>query len=133
MAYRIFKDAASLDSYHQSLHSSGTTIIALDFEGEFNLHAYGETLCLIQIFDGENEIIIDPFDVPRGAIKKILEDEKIMKIMWDASSDLSLVINGYDMTIKSILDLRPAADLLDLPKKRLFQRSTLHIEPADNE
>ena len=117
MAYRIFKDAASLDSYHQSLHSNGTTIIALDFEGEFNLHAYGETLCLIQIFDGENEIIIDPFDVPREAIKKLLEDEKIMKIMWDASSDLSLVINGYDMTIKSILDLRPAADLLDLPKK----------------
>ncbi len=117
MAYQIIRNDKDLDSYHQSLHSRGCTIIGLDFEGEFNLHAYGETLCLVQIYDGEKEIIIDPFSVSPKAMKKLLEDEKIMKIMWDASSDLSLVINGYDMSIKSILDLRPAADILEFPKK----------------
>ena len=34
--------------------------IAVDFEGEFNLHIYGEHLCLIQIFDGCDFYLIDP-------------------------------------------------------------------------
>jgi ribonuclease D len=34
--------------------------IAVDFEGEFNLHVYGEHLCLIQVYDGDVFYIIDP-------------------------------------------------------------------------
>ncbi len=130
MAYKIIRNNTDLESYHQSLYSRGVTTIGLDFEGEFNLHAYGESLCLIQIFDGEKEVILDPFTISPEAMKKLLEDEKIMKIMWDASSDLSLVINGYNMTIKSILDLRPAADILDFPKKDYSSvlKSVLDIE-----
>ena len=48
---KIFKFLDSISSLDE---------IAVDFEGEFNLHIYGEHLCLIQIFDKSNYYIIDP-------------------------------------------------------------------------
>ncbi|MBI9109118.1 MAG: 3'-5' exonuclease [Spirochaetales bacterium] len=117
MEYRKLITAREIDDFTDALKKNGTTSIALDFEGEFNLHVYGEKLCLIQISDGKEAFLIDPFDADLGAVKRLFEDEKIMKIMWDASSDISLIVNGYSMTIKSVLDLRPAADLLELPKR----------------
>ena len=44
--------------------------IAVDFECEFNLHIYGEHLCLIQIFDGLSYYLIDPRS--EGVTKKCL-------------------------------------------------------------
>jgi len=117
MEYKTLTNAREIDSFTEELKQKGRTTIALDFEGEFNLHVYGEKLCLIQIFDGEEAIIIDPLDADLSAVKRLFEDEKILKIMWDSSSDISLIVNGYSMTIKSVLDLRPAADLLEFPKK----------------
>lgn len=117
MKYRSINKSTELKAFTEMLKREGRTTIALDFEGEFNLHVYGEKLCLIQIHDGVEPVIIDPLLADLGAVKGLLEDEKILKIMWDASSDISLIVNGYDMTIKSVLDLRPAADLLDFPKR----------------
>ncbi len=117
MEYRKLINAQEIDGYAEDLRKRGASSIALDFEGEFNLHVYGEKLCLIQISDGREAVIIDPFKADMAAVKRLLENEKVLKIMWDASSDISLVVNGYSMTIKSILDLRPAADLLGFPKK----------------
>ena len=117
MEYLTLSSAQEIDNYTEELKKSGRTTIALDFEGEFNLHVYGERLCLIQISDGNEAVIIDPMKADMGAVKRLFEDEKILKIMWDAQSDLSLVVNSYSMTINSVLDLRPSADLLELPKK----------------
>ena len=39
--------------------------------------------------------------------------------MYDAGSDLSLLKNSANIEIKSILDLRPAAELLNYEKKDL--------------
>jgi ribonuclease D len=33
------------------MEQQGINTIAMDFEGEINLHIYGEHLCLIQVFD----------------------------------------------------------------------------------
>ena len=93
--------------------------IALDIEAESNLHHYGEKLCLVQVFDGKENIIIDPFKIKRIHIKNMLENPHILKIMYDATSDLSLLKNAHDMEIKSILDLRPAVELLDYERKDL--------------
>ena len=117
MQYTTLRKAAELRAWTEMLKREGRTTVALDFEGEFNLHVYGERLCLIQLHDGVEPVIIDPLEADMSAVKEFLEDEKILKIMWDASSDISLIVNGYDMTIKSVLDLRPAADLLDFPKR----------------
>lgn len=117
MNYREIKSEKVLGSYVENLKKEGRTSIAVDFEGEFNLHAYGERLCLVQIYDGRDALIIDPLQVDSKALSILLEDEKLLKVMWDASSDMSLLVNGYETTIKSVLDLRPAADILDFPKK----------------
>lgn len=117
MEYKKLVLANEINQYTESLKKNHQTTIAMDFEGEFNLHVYGEKLCLIQIYDGVDSVIIDPVDADMAAVKRLFEDEKILKIMWDAQSDISLIVNGYDMTIKSVLDLRPAADLLELAKR----------------
>ncbi len=117
MKYRELKSKREIHGYLEELKDEDVHRIALDLEGEFNLHVYGERLCLLQIYDGREPLIIDPLKAEDDAWKLILEEEKILKIMWDASSDISLLVNGYETTIRSVLDLRPAADLLDLPKK----------------
>ena len=117
MKYKWIKDRSTLQAYVDGLKSEKRTSLALDLEGEFNLHVYGERLCLIQVYDGRDAIIIDPLTLDPSALKLLFEDEKLLKVMWDASSDMSLLVNGYDTTIKSVLDLRPAADVLEFPKK----------------
>lgn len=119
MDYISINDKTALRSYLQDFAESSRFIMAVDIEAESNLHAYGEKLCLIQIFDGVNHVIIDPLAMDDDAPRALFEDRTILKIMYDASSDLSLLRNTIDMGIKSILDLRPAVELLDYEKKDL--------------
>jgi ribonuclease D len=93
--------------------------IAMDTEGENNLHAYGETLALVQIYDGENKVIIDPLNIDTHCLKMLFENRDILKIMYDAAGDSSLLKNACNIEMKSVLDLRPAADLLDMEKRDL--------------
>jgi len=121
MSINCFKIESSVDlrSYLKKLDDKKQNIIALDIEAESNLHVYGEKLCLAQIFDGINSIIIDPFKIDHGSLKLLFENPKILKVMYDAGSDLSLLKNAHNLEIKSILDLRPAVELLDYDKKDL--------------
>jgi ribonuclease D len=91
----------------------------LDTEGENNLHAYGEALGLVQVFDGTDKVIIDPLQIDRDTLKLLFENRDILKIMYDAASDSSLLKNACDIEMKSVLDLRPAADLLNMEKRDL--------------
>ena len=121
MSINYFKIESSVElrSYLKQLDDKKQNIIALDIEAESNLHAYGEKLCLTQIFDGINSVIIDPFKIDNGSLKLLFENPKILKVMYDAGSDLSLLKNAHNLEIKSILDLRPAVELLDYDKKDL--------------
>lgn len=119
MIYLYIESAAELKSYLKKIDDKGYHIIALDIEAENNLHVYGEKLCLTQIFDGVDSIIIDTLNIDNNALKHLFENPKILKVMYDAGSDLSLLKNSAGIEIKSILDLRPAAELLDYEKKDL--------------
>ena len=119
MNYINIENEAELRSYLKKFEDKELHIIALDIEAESNLHAYGEKLCLTQIFDGVNNIIIDPFKIDNNTLKLLFENTNILKVMYDAGSDLSLLKNTADIEIKSILDLRPAAELLNYEKKDL--------------
>ena len=119
MNYINIENEAGLRSYLKKFEDKELHIIALDIEAESNLHAYGEKLCLTQIFDGVNNIIIDPFKIDNDTLKLLFENTNILKVMYDAGSDLSLLKNTADIEIKSILDLRPAAELLNYEKKDL--------------
>ncbi|MEW6714070.1 MAG: hypothetical protein AB1306_03115 [Nitrospirota bacterium] len=119
MNYINIKNEAELRSYMKKFEEKGLHVIALDIEAESNLHAYGERLCLTQIFDGVNSVIIDPLKINNYTLKLLFENTNILKVMYDAGSDLSLLKNTADIEIKSILDLRPAAELLNYEKKDL--------------
>jgi len=117
--YLHIKSDKDLISYRKRLHDEGIEIIAIDFEAEYNLHEYGEKLCLIQIYDGKRFIIIDPFCVSADELKKLLENHKITKIFYDAGTDKILVYKQYGIKINSILDLMDLVKLLELQKKGL--------------
>ncbi len=119
MNYIYIDDKIELRAYLKRFEEKVHHVIALDIEAESNLHAYGEKLCLIQIFDGVNNVIIDPLQIEIDTLKRLFENTNILKVMYDAGSDLSLLKNTTDIEIKSILDLRPAAELLAYDKKDL--------------
>jgi ribonuclease D len=101
-------------------------LAAVDIEAENNRHAYGEILCLVQVFDGTKRTIIDTLKINSNLIKEFFENRNILKVMYDAGSDLSLLKNAYNIEVKSILDLRPAVELLDYEKQDLH--SVIGIE-----
>src|SRR4030042_150011 len=119
MDYTYIKNRGELISYLYSLEDQKNCVIALDIEAELNLHAYGEKLCRIQIFDGANKVLIDPLEIDNRTLKAFFERRNILKIVYDASSDSSLMKNTYDIEIKSLLDLRPAVELLNYDKQDL--------------
>lgn len=94
-------------------------VIAMDFEGEYNLHAYGCKLCLIQVFDGFDFYIIDPFELSKIELKKTLEDKNLVKIFYGAESDISLVYRQYGIKMNSVWDLKTFVDVLEYEKKGL--------------
>jgi len=114
------KNENEINGYLNELDKTKKNVIAIDLEAEFNLHCYGEHLCLIQIFDRENELIIDPFKIKNSdVLKRLLEKRDLLKIMYDSGSDAALLKNEYDIIINSVLDLRPAVTLLNYPKQSL--------------
>lgn len=106
--------------YLDALDKSDRKTIAVDVEAEFNLHCYGEHLCLVQIYDLENEIIIDPFKFKNGeGLKRFFEKPDVQKIMYDSLSDAALLDKAYGIKLQAVLDLRPAVSLLNYPKQGL--------------
>ncbi len=100
------------DSALQAFLKEGKSPLALDFEGEFNLHIYGEHLCLIQIFDQKRYYLVDPFKVSDALLIQFFTDGNTEKIMFDCSSDASLIRNQYGVQLTGVYDLKVAAKLL---------------------
>ncbi len=119
MDYKYIDKAGKLAAYTHNMKTAGRDTVALDLEGEFNLHQYGEKLCLLQVYDGKNTAIIDPFKISMEHIKRFLENRSFLKIMYDASGDRAFMFKNYGIDILSILDLQEAVDLLEHEKSDL--------------
>lgn len=116
----ILTTEAQVKDYYHHLRESSISSIAMDIEGEFNLHCYGEHLCLVQIFDGSEIIIIDPMGLKDWKyIQAIFEEPQLEKIVYDRSSDASLLYNKYGISYLNTTDLRVAVALLEVPKQGL--------------
>lgn len=120
MSILELKTDREIYAYLDALDKHGRKMIAVDVEAELNLHCYGEHLCLIQIFDLENELIIDPLQFRSSeGIQRFFENPDVIKIMYDSSSDAALLDTAYGIKLRSVLDLRPAVALLKYPKQSL--------------
>ena len=120
MDHRYISKDSELVRYVADFLDKGSYVMALDLEAEQNLHAYGERLCLVQIFDGTDGVIVDPLRMSGDALRALFENRGILKVMYDAPNDLLLLQRTYSIRLKSVLDLRPAVDLLD------YERQDLH-------
>jgi ribonuclease D len=130
-AYTYIADDSGMSHYLQRLKDRDVREIALDIEGEFNLHVYGERFCLLQLFDGSEEVVVDPLTTSSTLIKELLENRNILKITYDSASDRVLLAKTHQILMNSILDLRPAVELLEYQKNDL--KSVLEASIGVNE
>ena len=107
--YTLIDSDAKLNLLQSQWKEQGITTVALDFDGEFNLHIYGEHLCLIQLFDGSSYALVDPFTLSKEALKAFLEDSSLLKVMFDCASDSALVRKQYDILLDGVYDIRISA------------------------
>ena len=119
ISYKVVSSDRDIIEFNKYLYSNAIKTIAIDFESENNLHEYGSKICLIQIFDGKDYFIIDPFDISQEQLKRFLEDKKIIKLGYGCDSDKSLLFKQYQIRIKSLCDLKIMVDVLDIEKKGL--------------
>ena len=110
--YRTIESDKQMIDLLRSWKAEGIKIMAMDFEGEFNLHEYGERLCLVQVFDGKQLYIVDPFKIKHSSLRSFLENPDILKVIFDSNSDQALLRKSHHIHLCSILDLKPAVDLL---------------------
>jgi ribonuclease D len=102
--------------------------LAVDFEGEWNLHRYGLHLCLIQVCDGTNTFLIDPLAVgDLRPLLDIMEDPDIEIISHGPQSDIVLLNFLYGSTPKNIFDTEKAAQLLNYENTSLSQLLEKHF------
>lgn len=133
MKYRYIVNDAQFSEYLEELKEKQIREIGLDLEGDYNLHSFGEKLCLIQIYDNNIPVIIDPFLVSPKLMKKFFENRRYKKIMFDSSSDQRLMYKVFKIRIFNIIDLKPAVDLLEYPKRNLgyLLMEKIGLEPFD--
>ncbi len=117
--YLKIEQDASLLAYLELLGKRGDILVALDLEAENNLHAYGQKLALVQLFDGEQLVLIDALKVTPAHLAGLFENPRVLKVMFGASSDLSLVRNCLGRAIRPIIDLEPAVQLLAPARQNL--------------
>lgn len=119
------RDYIDIDSNNQvnnlikSWNERNIHLIAMDFEGEFNLHVYGERLCLIQVFDGSDYYLIDPFGLSDEVLVNFLTIKNMLYMFFAADSDRSLVYKQYKVKMNAVYDLQHLVEVLDLPGKGL--------------
>ncbi len=116
--FTLISTDAGLHRLLNYFKTNEVTEIAMDFEGEFNLHVYGEKLCLIQVYDRKNRFIIDPLSVNDGEIRRFLET-RIIKYMYGAESDISLVYKQYGLKLERVYDQQLLVDTLGYDKRGL--------------
>ncbi len=112
--YTLIDTDVKLDAMLTFWKEHHINIIAMDFEGEFNLHIYGEHLCLVQLFDGVHYFLVDPFAVSADSLKRLLESPDLEKIMFDCASDASLVRKEFGIMLKRVYDVRLTAQILGI-------------------
>lgn len=130
MRWDLITSYEALDQLTASFKERGVFEVAVDFEGDYNLHCYGMRLCLVQLFDGRRCYLVDTITVRR--LDPLWEFFKgpIQKVMFAPSSDLTLLdhLGGFHMS--NLYDLQSAAKLLGMEQLALSKvlEQTLEIK-----
>jgi len=114
--YDFIQSESELEKLIVHLARTGCPRLAVDVEGENNLHSYGIHVALIQLYDGSNGWIVDALAVRnRNLLKALLEDSPWVKVWFDAANDLLSFQHDLDIRPGPLLDVAIAARLLQKP------------------
>jgi ribonuclease D len=99
---------------------SRSTIWAVDTEADFDNHAYGKKLALIQILgdqEPETAYLFDPLSgINLKGIKEAFQNQSIQKILYAGDTDNRLFHEIWGVDIENIWDVYQAAQALGLPR-----------------
>jgi ribonuclease D len=88
--------------------------IALDTEGA-SFHRFVDRIYLLQLSTRDATAVVDPLAVGRPErLGRLLEDERVEKVLHDADYDLRLLHQDYGWHARNVFDTRIAAQLLGL-------------------
>ncbi|HON77462.1 MAG TPA: ribonuclease D [Spirochaetota bacterium] len=104
-------DDDQLRELAERLLSENIEELALDLEGEYNLHRYGMHLCLLQLYDGKRCYLIDPVAINDLSPFDLLLKSSIMIVMFSPHTDLLLLEHLFGYKAVNIFDTQTAARL----------------------
>jgi ribonuclease D len=112
-SYDLVQTDSELRALIQGLRAAGCRRLAVDVEGENNLHSYGIHVALVQLFDGTRGYVVDVLAVSdRGLLKELMEEPSWVKVWFDAANDLLSFQHALGIRPAPILDISIAARLL---------------------
>jgi ribonuclease D len=111
--YELIQTDAELMRLVSRLRDGRVQRLAIDVEGENNLHSYGIHVALIQLYDGSRGFIVDPLAIRTTDLLKPLLEQAPWELVWfDAGNDLLSFQHALGIRPAPILDLVIAARLL---------------------
>jgi ribonuclease D len=114
--YDFIQSEAELERLLAHLARTGCPRLAIDVEGENNLHSYGIHVALIQLSDGSRGWVVDALAIRnRKLLKALLEESSWVKVWFDAANDLLSFQHDLDIRPGPLLDVAIAARLLQKP------------------
>jgi ribonuclease D len=114
--YDLIQTDEGLSRMVSRLREARVKRLAIDVEGENNLHRYGIHVALIQLFDGARGYIVDPLALKdTDGLKPLLEKAPWELVWFDAGNDLLSFQHAMGIRPAPILDLAVAARLLGKP------------------
>ena len=115
--YRYISDQAAWDGVVGELAKS--TRLALDSERN-GRYAYQERICLIQISDGQQTVLLDPLAVDDlSGLGSILADYGVVKALHGAEEDVRYFHTDFGFTIANLFDTGMAARFLGVARPNL--------------
>jgi ribonuclease D len=114
--YDFIQTEGELEKLLAHFERAGYARLAVDVEGENNLHSYGIHVALIQLFDGNRGYIVDAVAIRnRNLLKALLEDSSWVKVWFDAANDLLSFQHDLNIRPGPLLDVAIAAKMLGRP------------------
>jgi ribonuclease D len=111
--YELIQTDEDLARLVSRLAGARVSRLAIDVEGENNLHRYGIHVALIQLHDGAHGYIVDPLALrDPGHLKPLLENVPWELVWFDAGNDLLSFQHALGIKPAPIIDLAVAARLL---------------------
>jgi len=108
-------------------HLRGSKYICVDLESD-SYHHYAEKIALLQIGDGKDIFILDPFGLELAQVAPLLTDKSIEKVFHDVDYDGRMLLTFLGVKPEPVFDTMVAARILGKEKVGLADLLSQHFD-----